>query len=197
MDLIFATHNEHKTLEVDRMVGDSWNVKSLKDIDFLEEVPETGQTLEENAIEKARFIYDRLGADCFADDTGFEIDALGGEPGVFSARYAGPEKDSKNNIAKVLKQMDGHLNRKARFRTVIALMFKGELHLFKGEVQGIVLKELQGEGGFGYDPVFKPDGYDISFAEMSVEEKNRISHRGRAFKKLVTFLKNETNEQNI
>lgn len=188
MELIFATNNNNKALEINSMTGDLWRIRSLSDIGFYEEVPETGNTLEENAIQKSRYIYDALGKDCFADDTGLEIEALDGAPGVYSARYAGPEKDSMQNIQKVLEKMQGVQNRTARFRTVIALILKGELKLFEGTVNGTILETLRGEKGFGYDPVFKPEGYDLSFAEMSLSQKNKISHRGLAVNRLVDYL---------
>lgn len=188
MELIFATNNNNKALEINSMTGNLWRIRSLSDIGFYEEVPETGNTLEENAIQKSRYIYDALGKECFADDTGLEIESLDGAPGVYSARYAGPEKDSMQNIQKVLEKMEGVQNRKARFRTVIALIMKGELKLFEGTVNGTILETLRGEKGFGYDPVFKPEGYDLSFAEMSLSQKNKISHRGLAVNRLVDYL---------
>lgn len=189
MNLIFATNNRHKATEISSMLSDSWSIQTLEEVGFSREVPETGSTLEANALQKARFIKDHLGKDCFADDTGLEIEALNGEPGVYSARYAGPEKDSDLNIRKVLSEMKDKSNRKARFRTVIALILNGQEFLFEGTVNGIILKKPEGEGGFGYDPIFKPDEASVSFARMPLSEKNQISHRGRAFSKLVKYLK--------
>ncbi len=194
MELVFATHNNNKSLEIANMVGDDWTIKTLSDIGFEEEVPETGNTLEENALQKVRYVHDILKQNCFADDTGLEVDELGGEPGVMSARYAGPGKNSIKNMQKVLEQMKGVTRRKARFRTVIALILDGKELLFEGVVQGNILCSPTGEWGFGYDPVFSPEGYDVSFAEMPLSEKNKISHRGRAVRKLVTYLKNYKHE---
>jgi len=189
MDLIFATNNQHKASEIANLLSDPWRVKSLAEIGFQQEVPETGTTLEANALQKARFIKKRLGKDCFADDTGLEIESLNGEPGVYSARYAGPEKDSNLNVRKVLTTMKDKSNRKARFRTVIALIIGQKEMLFEGIVEGDILTEPTGEGGFGYDPIFKPIEANVSFAEMPLSEKNIISHRGRAVRKLVEYLK--------
>ncbi len=188
MDLIFATHNAHKIFEIEPLLNNHWSIKSLDEAGFNEEVPETGDTLEANALQKARFIHSKLGVDCFADDTGLEIDALDGQPGVLSARYAGPEKNSHKNVQKVLEQLHNCDNRKARFRTVLALILSGEEHLFEGTVEGTILSEPSGEGGFGYDPVFKPLEAAVSFAQMPLTQKNRISHRARAFQKLADFL---------
>jgi XTP/dITP diphosphohydrolase len=189
MDLIFATNNQHKVAEISSMLTDSWSIQTLEDVGFTREVPETGSTLEANALQKARYIKDHLGKDCFADDTGLEIEALNGEPGVYSARYAGPEKDSDLNIRKVLSEMEGKSNRRARFRTVIALIISGKELFFEGIVNGIILEKSEGTGGFGYDPIFKPDEAGVSFARMPLSKKNQISHRGRAFSKLVEYLK--------
>ncbi|PWD99473.1 non-canonical purine NTP diphosphatase [Marinilabilia rubra] len=189
MDLIFATNNQHKASEIAHLLTEKWEVKSLADIGFTQEVPETGTTLEANALQKARYIHNQLGKDCFADDTGLEIEALKGEPGVYSARYAGPAKDSNDNIRKVLAEMQDKHNRKARFRTVIALIINKKEVLFEGIVSGVILSHPSGMGGFGYDPIFKPDEATMSFAEMPLTEKNQISHRGRAVQKLVEYLK--------
>ena len=162
---------------------------NLKEIGFYEDIEEPFDTLEENAQAKTSTIYNRMGYNCFADDTGLEIDALQGKPGVFSARYAGPEGNPENNIKKVLKEMEGVANRSARFRTVISLILEGEEYFFEGKVEGEILTSKHGAGGFGYDPVFKPKGYSQSFAEMPLELKNTISHRGKAVKKLVEFLR--------
>lgn len=189
MDLIFATNNQHKATEIARLLTGTWKVQTLADVGFHKDVPETGRTLEANALQKARYINDQLGKDCFADDTGLEIESLNGEPGVYSARYAGPEKDSGSNIRKVLSEMEGKRNRKARFRTVIALIIDGQEKLFEGIVDGVILEQPEGEGGFGYDPIFKPDEAGVSFAQMPLSEKNKISHRGRAVRKLADYLK--------
>lgn len=187
MDLIFATKNKHKVLEINRMLGDTKKVKSLLEIKFEGDLPETGHTLEENALQKARFINKHLGVDCFADDTGLEIDALNGAPGVYSARFAGPEKDSIKNIEKVLSELKNKTNRKARFRTVIALILDQKEMLFEGYVDGTILDAPRGDGGFGYDSIFLPEGYDLSFAEMPLSQKNKISHRAMALQKLAEF----------
>ena len=189
MELVFATNNQHKSFEINRLLGENHTVKSLPEIGFEGDVPETGKTLEENALQKARYIKTRLGTDCFADDTGLEIDALNGAPGVYSARYAGPEKNSLKNMEKVLRELKDCRNRKARFRTVIALILDNKELLFEGIVNGSILENPRGEKGFGYDPVFLPEGYTLSFAEMSLNEKNKISHRAIAVKKLVDYLK--------
>jgi XTP/dITP diphosphohydrolase len=189
MELIFATNNQHKALEISSLLGGSLEVKSLADLDYTDEIPETGETLEENALQKARFVHQRWGKNCFADDTGLEVDALNGAPGVFSARYAGEEKDSAANIRKLLEELQDRDNRKARFRTVIALIIDDREMLFEGIVEGQILKTPEGSDGFGYDPVFKPDEANLSFAQMPLNEKNLISHRARAMNKLTDFLK--------
>jgi len=188
MDLIFATHNQNKSEEIDKLLGSSWNVQSLKDVGFHQEIPETGATLEENALQKVRYVWREFGITCFADDTGLEIDSLNGAPGVYSARYAGPEKDSVQNMEKVLKEMRDVSDRTARFRTVIALIHEGREILFEGSVEGKILREKIGDHGFGYDPIFQPDEADGSFASMPLARKNQISHRGRAIKKLLDYL---------
>ncbi|MCG8580580.1 MAG: non-canonical purine NTP diphosphatase [Bacteroidales bacterium] len=191
MNLVFATNNQHKLEEIQALLGDTIKVLSLKDINCHDDIPETGTTLEANALQKSDYIYSRYNISCFADDTGLEIDALDGEPGVYSARYAGIEKDAEANMQKVLEKLDGIQNRKAQFRTVISLIIDGKEVQFEGSVSGEILKEKSGSEGFGYDPIFKPDGFNVSFAEMDLEEKNKISHRGRAVVKLIEFLKNE------
>lgn len=190
MELIFATNNQHKALEINSLLGKSMNIKSLSDLNFSDEIPETGKTLEENALQKARFVHQRWGKNCFADDTGLEVDALNGAPGVFSARYAGEEKNSAANIRKLLKELEGLNDRKARFRTVIALIIDEKEMLFEGIVEGRILEKPKGKDGFGYDPVFSPNEANLSFAEMPLAEKNLISHRARALKKLTDFLSN-------
>jgi XTP/dITP diphosphohydrolase len=188
MEIVFATNNENKTREIRNILGSSFTLLSLSDLNINEEIPENEPTLEGNAMHKARYIYKIVNMDVFADDTGLEIDALNGMPGVNSARFAGENKDSDANIDKVLTLMGAAKNRKARFRTVIALIMNDKEYLFEGIVKGEILKEKRGDGGFGYDPVFVPEGYNITFAEMSLDEKNKISHRAKAFIKLKEFL---------
>ena len=188
-DIIFATNNAHKLEELRQILAGRFNVLSLADIDCHEDIPETAPTIEGNAVMKAQWIHEHYGVDCFSDDTGLEIDALGGEPGVHSARYATDGHDNIANINKVLSKMAGVTDRTARFRTVIALIMDGELHTFKGEVEGRILTERHGEGGFGYDSIFQPvEGDGRTFGEMSAQEKNAISHRGRAVARLAEFL---------
>ncbi|SES83178.1 XTP/dITP diphosphohydrolase [Draconibacterium orientale] len=189
MKLVFATNNKHKLEELQAILGDHYTLLSLKDIDCFDEIPEEQPTLEGNASQKAYYIYDKFGMNCFADDTGLEIEALNGEPGVFSARYAGEDKNSEANMNKVLDKLAKINEREARFRTVISLVIDGEEKQFEGIVNGEILKEKRGDSGFGYDPIFKPKGFDQSFAEMGLEDKNKISHRGRAVQKLVDYLK--------
>lgn len=188
MELIFATHNQHKTQEVLEILGGKWDVKNLHDLGCEEEIPETSDTLKGNALQKAQYVYEKYGVDCFADDTGLEVEALDGRPGVYSARYAGEHCSFADNVNKMLKEMDGKNNRKACFKTVIALILKGKTYFFEGRVDGEILTAATGEAGFGYDPIFRPDGFEKSFAEMSADDKNAISHRGRAMQKLVQFL---------
>lgn len=186
--IVFATNNKHKLEEVRAIVGKNFEILSLSDIGCHEDIPETGNTFEDNALMKARYIKEKYGYDCFADDSGLEVTALNNAPGVFSARYAGEPSDSLRNIEKLMSNMEGKTERSARFRTSIALLYNGEEHLFKGVIEGKIIDTLRGDKGFGYDPVFVPDGYDITFAEMSSEEKNSISHRALATKELVDFL---------
>jgi XTP/dITP diphosphohydrolase len=188
-ELVFATNNLHKLKEIREIAGDRFRIRSLADIGCREEIPEEAPTLEGNALQKARFIFERYGLDCFADDTGLEVEALLGRPGVKSARYAGEDCIPENNIQKVLAEMEGITHRAARFRTVIALIIQGKETLFEGTVEGRIIGQKRGADGFGYDPVFVPDGYEKTFAEMSAEEKNAISHRGRAAEKLIAYLK--------
>lgn len=188
MKLIFATANEHKAEEVRKLLGNAFTILIPADLGYTDDIPETGNTLEHNSLEKARFIWEKFGLPCFSDDTGFEVDALNGAPGVFSARYAGMARDPKANLQLVLKNMEGKIHRTARFRCVIALIINGKEICFEGSVKGSVLAAPQGEQGFGYDPIFCPDGYSCSFAELSLEEKNKISHRGQAVRMLVDFL---------
>lgn len=188
MKLYFATNNIYKLKEVQEVVGDSFQIESMRSLGINEDIPEDQLTLQGNALQKARFLYDRTGESCFADDTGLEVDALNGAPGVYSARYAGDAKNSFDNMALLLKNMSGKQNRKARFRTVIALILDGKEYLFEGIVNGTIAEEPRGTAGFGYDPLFVPDGYSTTFAEMDSEAKNAISHRGRAVEKLAAFL---------
>jgi len=200
MKIVFATNNKHKLSEIRSILGDSIEVLSLKDIGCDADIPETGKTLEENALQKAQFIYDHYHMDVFADDTGLEVEALNGAPGVYSARYAGGEgHDSEANMTKLLNELGENNNRRARFRTVIALILKKnvcpcgctsikEIHQFDGIVEGEIIRERRGGEGFGYDPIFKPDGYDKTFAELGMDIKNHISHRARATAKLADFL---------
>jgi XTP/dITP diphosphohydrolase len=189
MKLVFATNNLHKLKEISAIIGKDYKILSLKDISCFEEIPETRETLAGNALEKAAFIYYKYHCNCFADDTGLEIDALGGRPGVYSARYAGEPVNFENNMNKVLKELENIENRNARFITVIALIINDNKYFFEGVVKGKILKEKRGNMGFGYDPIFMPEGYDRSFAELTAEEKNAISHRGIATAKLIGFLK--------
>jgi XTP/dITP diphosphohydrolase len=187
MKLIFATNNPNKIKEVQAKLP-NYEIVSLKDLGITEDIPETGETLEENALIKARYLYNKFNLDCFADDTGLEIEVLNNEPGVYSARYAGEDKAADANMNKVLTKLNGKTNRKARFRTSIALIQNGKETIMEGIVNGEILTEKIGEDGFGYDPIFQADGFDISFAQMDMETKNRISHRGLAVDKLVKVL---------
>jgi len=189
MDLVFASNNKNKLKEVKQLLGEKFNILSLADIKCYEEIPEDHDTLEANAYQKSSYVYDRFDFSCFSDDTGLEIDALGGKPGVYSARYASAKCDSIENMAKVLEEMKNETNRKAQFRTIISLIINGEKYEFEGIVKGEILPEVCGKSGFGYDPIFKPENYNVSFAEMNLETKNIISHRARAIQKLVDFLK--------
>lgn len=188
-ELIFATNNPHKLKEIREIIGNNYRVLSLADLGCIEDIPEDADTLERNASFKAWFVYNKYGKDCFADDTGLEIEAMDGRPGVKSARYAGEDCIPENNIRRVLSELEGKTNRKARFRTVISLISNGIEIQFEGTVDGVILHEKQGKDGFGYDPVFLPEGFDLSFAEMLLEEKNKISHRARATRKLIDHLK--------
>lgn len=188
MKLIFATNNKHKVREIASLLDDSYTVLGLNDVDISEDIPEDGETLTENALHKARYVYERTGMNVFADDTGLEVDELNGAPGVHSARFAGENKDPDANITKLLGLLDGKSNRKARFRTVIALIFNKKEYLFEGTVEGEIIDVRKGTEGFGYDPVFLPEGYRHTFAEIPLSEKNKISHRARATRKLINFL---------
>lgn len=189
MKLVFATNNQYKLKELQAILGDHFELLSLKDIGCSEEIPEDYPTLEGNARQKALYIHEKYDYPCFADDTGLEIDVLNGEPGVYSARYAGEAKDSQANMNKVLENLQTEDNRKARFRTVISLVLDNEEKQFEGIVEGEITREKRGDSGFGYDPIFLPDGYDKTFAEMDLSAKNEISHRARAVQKLVEYLK--------
>ena len=186
--IVFATNNQHKLEEVRAMIGDYFQVLSLKDIDCNEDIPENGLTFEDNAISKARYIKEHYGYDCFADDSGLEVTALNNAPGVFSARYAGEPSNSQRNIEKLMHEMQGKEERSARFRTCIAYLTGEEERYFEGCVEGSIIDTLRGCNGFGYDPLFVPCGYDLTFAEMSSEEKNKISHRAIAVQKLIEYL---------
>jgi len=188
MKLVFATNNQHKIQEIATLVGQQFQIVSLADIQCFDEIPETGETLEENALQKARYIYTKYGYDSFADDTGLEIDVLNGAPGVYTARFAGPQCSPADNIRKTLEVMQGVEQRNAAFRTVIACVLDGKEYLFQGNVHGVIAKEIMGVGGFGYDPIFIPSGYTLSFAQMPLVQKNKISHRGRATTKFLKFL---------
>ncbi len=188
MKLVFATGNLNKASEIRSMLPHGTELLTLRDLDLKEDIPETANTLEGNAILKAKYIVDRFQIDCFADDTGLEVYCLNNEPGVLSARYAGEQKSSEDNMNRLLSRLELQQDRSARFRTVIALHLAGELYTFEGIVEGKIISERRGEKGFGYDPIFVPEGCDKTFAEMSMEEKNKISHRARAFSKMFTFL---------
>ncbi len=190
IQLCCASNNPYKIEEIAWATGNSFQILSLQDVGCREELPETHETLEENAFEKATYVWEHFAINCFADDSGLEIEALGGEPGVDTAFYAGPDRDANKNMDLVLKKLQGISHRKARFRTCIALILNGEQHLFEGYVQGTIIEQKRGTGGFGYDPIFLPDGYSKTFAEMTLEEKGHISHRGIAVQKLVQFLQN-------
>ncbi|MFD2034125.1 non-canonical purine NTP diphosphatase [Belliella marina] len=189
MKICFATNNKKKIEEVKAALGDTFTIVSLEEIGCHEELPETGDTLDHNAFQKARYVKEHYGVDCFADDTGLEVEALDGAPGVYSGRYAGEPRSDERNIDLLLENLQEASNRKAKFRTVIALILNGEEHTFEGVANGEILKTRTGTGGFGYDPIFQPEGYGKSFAELSMDEKNEISHRGKAVRALVQFLK--------
>ncbi len=188
MQLVFATNNLNKLKEVQALIPEHIKLLSLKDIECFEDVPETQDTIEGNATQKAEYIKTKYGYDCFADDTGLEVESLNGEPGVYSARYAGEQRNDNDNMDKLLANLKDKPNRKAQFKTVIALHLNGKLETFTGICKGEITTEKQGEKGFGYDPIFKAEGYDKTFAEISLEEKNKIGHRGKAVNQLVTFL---------
>ncbi|MCK9453243.1 MAG: non-canonical purine NTP diphosphatase [Bacteroidales bacterium] len=187
--LVFATNNRYKIAEIQHIIGNQLQLLSLKDIQFEGDIPETSPTLEGNAIQKANFIHDRYLLDCFADDTGLEVEALNGAPGVYSARYAGENATYADNVNKLLREMHGLKNRRACFKTVIALFWEGQLYRFEGKICGNITTESSGESGFGYDPIFLPDGYQQTFAEMDASVKNKISHRAIATQKLISFIR--------
>lgn len=189
--IVFATNNAHKLQEVSEILEDKIQIMNLKDIHCEEEIPETSDTIEGNAYQKANYIYEHYHVDCFADDTGLEVEALNGAPGVYSARYAGPQHNSKDNIRKLLTDMQDIENRNAQFRTAIVLILDGKIHLFEGTIKGTIIRSERGSSGFGYDSVFVPDGFEKTFAELGEEIKNKISHRAIATKKLVKFLLHE------
>jgi XTP/dITP diphosphohydrolase len=188
INLIFATSNQNKVLEIQKILPKKFNIKSLKDLNYFEDVPENETTIEGNAIFKAKYIYEKFNINVFADDTGLEVEALNGEPGVHSARYAGTTRNSEKNIKKLLKNLKNIKNRNARFKTVIALIIDNKLHIFSGIVEGYILDSPKGNNGFGYDPIFCPNGFNKSFAELTLKEKNLISHRSLAMKKLIDFI---------
>lgn len=190
MKLLFASGNQHKIAEINQLLPDGFELVSLADVGFHDEIPETADTIQGNAILKASFLAGKQPLACFADDTGLVIPALNGEPGVYSARYAGEAKDPAANMTLVLEKLKDKSDRSAYFMTVIALWINNEMHTFEGRVEGTILFESHGDQGFGYDPIFRPDGYERTFAEMSPEEKNALSHRGRALKKMIDFLNN-------
>ena len=188
MQLVFASNNKNKIKEIQQLVPEHITILSLEDIECNVDIPETANTIEGNAILKANYVTQHYGYPCFADDSGLEIDALNGEPGVYSARYAGAQRSDEDNMNKVLNQLENESNRKANFKTVIALNINGEQHLFTGIINGTIITEKKGTNGFGYDPIFIADGYAQTFAELTLEEKSTISHRGKAVKQLITFL---------
>lgn len=188
MQLVSATNNKNKIKEIKQLLPDSIKLLSLQEIKCFEDIPETSETITGNAIQKAQHVYDNYGFNCFADDTGLEVESLNGEPGVYSARYAGEQKNADDNMELLLSKLNEKENRKARFVTVIALIIDSKINCFEGIVEGTITKEKSGKEGFGYDPIFKPNGYNITFSEMNLDDKNKISHRGKAVKKLVDYL---------
>ena len=194
MEIIFATGNQHKVVEAQKALGDSFTLIMPKELGLTEEIPEDGDTLVKNAVQKAEYLWNRFGKNCFADDTGLEVDALDGAPGVYTARYAGPDKGSDANMEKLLSELaaieakEGKISRAARFRTVVALIINGETKIFEGVMEGEIARKRSGSEGFGYDPVFIPQGYSCTIAEISLDEKNAISHRGKAMRALAQYL---------
>ena len=189
MELIFATHNQNKVEEITAILPPVIEIKSLRDINFKNEIPETSESLQGNALIKARTIFNQFKRNCFADDTGLEVEVLNGDPGVLSARYAGNQNIAIDNIKKLLRNLKNHDNRKAQFRTVIALIYDRNEYFFEGIIKGKIIREAKGNNGFGYDPIFQPENYILSFAQLDKEEKNKISHRAKAFRKLINFLR--------
>jgi XTP/dITP diphosphohydrolase len=189
MELVFATNNKHKLEELSHLAGERFKLLSLREINCFDDIAETADTLEGNAAIKARYIWEKFGRNCFADDTGLEVEALNGRPGVYSARYAGEDQNAAANLIKLLVEMDGKENRKARFRTVICLIIDGKEFFFEGVIDGRITIDRRGAEGFGYDPVFQPEGYSQTFAEMDLQTKNKISHRAKATEQLIAFLK--------
>lgn len=187
--LVFSTNNEHKLEEVKSILEPYYQILSLKDLDDYTDIPETGETLEDNAIIKAQYLWNKYHMNCIADDTGLEVEALDNAPGVYSARYAGEQKNSEDNVMKLLSELACKQNRNARFRTVIALILDGKQYVFEGKVKGLITENKRGNSGFGYDPIFQPDGYSKTFAELPLSEKNKISHRAKAIEQLVLFLR--------
>ncbi|MCK7591820.1 non-canonical purine NTP diphosphatase [Subsaxibacter sp. CAU 1640] len=190
MKLVFATNNLNKLKEVQSLIPNNIQLLSLSDIGCAEDIPETQDTIEGNAIQKAKYLKEHYGYDCFADDTGLEVEALNGEPGVYSARYAGEQRNADDNMNKLLAKLGNNENRRAHFKTVISLHLNGKLHSFTGICKGEITLKKHGDKGFGYDPIFKADGFDKTFAEMSLEEKNKVGHRGKAVRQLIDFLNN-------
>lgn len=195
MKIVFATNNKHKLEEIKKISKGQLEILSLSDINCHEDIPETGDTLKENALIKAQFVKERFGLDCFADDTGLEVEALNNAPGIYSSRYAGPKCDPDDNMQKLLHDLKNKESRKAQFRTVIALIFNGEEHYFEGIIRGEIIYQKEGNNGFSYDPIFKPTGYNKTFGELSDEIKNSLSHRAIATKKLVAFLLNQKKQK--
>jgi XTP/dITP diphosphohydrolase len=191
-ELLFITSNKNKLREIESKIGSSFQLKNLNDINFHDDIPELFETINENAIAKAKFIFDKFQINCFAEDSGLVVEALNGEPGVYSARYAGAEKNDAANIQKVLQKLEHETNRKAYFITVIALYFHNQLHTFEGRIYGNITHQKQGSGGFGYDPIFIADGFESTFAEIGLEIKNKISHRAKAVEQMISFLKSAT-----
>ena len=191
MKLVFASNNKNKIAEIQQQVGSQFQIVSLEDIGCFVDIPETAETIEGNAILKANYVTENFGLPCFADDTGLEIESLNNEPGVYSARYAGEQKNAEDNMNLVLEKLATQTNRKAQFKTIITLNINGEQHLFEGVVKGQITTEKSGDQGFGYDPVFQPEGFSSTFAQMNIEQKSVISHRGIAVQKLIDFLKNK------
>ncbi|MEM6684942.1 MAG: non-canonical purine NTP diphosphatase [Bacteroidota bacterium] len=191
MNIVFATNNQNKVNEVQSLLPENITILSLKDIGGIEDIPETQPTIEGNAIQKAQYVKDKYGYDCFADDTGLEVRALYGEPGVFSARYAGPQRNADDNMNKLLQNLANKKDRTAQFKTVIALILNGKQFTFTGICEGAIIEEKRGDKGFGYDPIFMADGFTETFAQISLEEKNRVGHRGKAVQKLIDFLQQQ------